>query len=59
MSAYALARVSIPFRNLILTLSVIPVIAPPFIGAYSWIILLGRRGIVTRLIAEWFGIDLP
>jgi iron(III) transport system permease protein len=58
-AAYALARVAIPFRNIILTLSVIPVIAPPFIGAYSWIILLGRRGIVTRLIAEWFGIDLP
>ena len=58
-AAYAHARVSIPFRHLILTLSIIPVIAPPFIGAYSWIILLGRRGIITRLVEEWFGIDLP
>ena len=58
-AAYALARVSIPFRNLILTLSVIPVIAPPFIGAYSWIILLGRTGIITHYLDSWFGIQLP
>ena len=42
-AAYAVARVSIPFRNFILALMVIPIIAPPFIGAYSWITLLGRR----------------
>lgn len=58
-AAYALARVTIPFRNLILALSVIPVIAPPFIGAYSWVILLGRRGIVTHYLENWFGIEMP
>lgn len=58
-AAYALARVTTPFRNLILALSVIPVIAPPFIGAYSWVILLGRRGIITYYLESWFGIDMP
>lgn len=58
-AAYALARVTIPFRNLILALMVIPIIAPPFIGAYSWIVLLGKRGIITHFIDSWFGIEMP
>lgn len=58
-AAYAVARVQIPFKNLIMSLSVIPLIAPPFIGAYSWVILLGRRGIFTHYIEQWFGITLP
>jgi iron(III) transport system permease protein len=58
-AAFAMARVQIPFRNLILSLSVIPLIAPPFIGAYSWVILLGRRGIFTHYLDAWFGIVPP
>ena len=58
-AAYAVARVSIPFRNFILALKVIPIIAPPFIGAYSWITLLGRRGIITHFLDSWFGIEMP
>ena len=58
-AAYAVARVTIPFRNLVLALMVIPIIAPPFIGAYSWIVLLGRRGIITHFIDSWFGIQMP
>lgn len=58
-AAYAMARVAIPCRNLVLALMVIPLIAPPFIGAYSWVILLGKRGIVTHFVNAWFGIELP
>ena len=58
-AAYALARVTVPFRNFVLALMVIPIIAPPFIGAYSWIVLLGRRGIITHFIDSWFGIEMP
>ena len=58
-AAFAMARVDIPYKNLILSLSVIPLIAPPFIGAYSWVILLGRSGIVTHYVESWFGITLP
>lgn len=58
-AAYAVARIKIPFRNLIMSLSVIPLIAPPFIGAYSWVVLLGRQGIITHYASEWFGLQLP
>src|SRR5690606_36427513 len=58
-AAYALARIKIPFKNLLMSLSVIPLIAPPFIGAYSWVLLLGRSGIATRYLDDWFVITLP
>ena len=58
-AAYSISRVQMPFRNVLLSLSVIPLISPPFIGAYSWVILLGRSGIVTHYIQSWFGIELP
>ncbi|MBE0531118.1 MAG: iron ABC transporter permease [Rhodospirillales bacterium] len=58
-AAFAISRISMPFRNVLLSLSVIPLISPPFIGAYSWVILLGRSGIVTHYIQSWFGIELP
>jgi iron(III) transport system permease protein len=48
-----------PFRGAIVALSVIPLISPPFIGAYSWVMLLGRSGIVTHYLNSWFGIELP
>jgi len=53
--AYCLTRVKMPFRNFIMSLSVIPIISPPFIGAYSWVILLGRNGLITRLINSVLG----
>ncbi len=58
-AAYAVARIRMPLRNLLLAMSVIPLVAPPFIGAYSWIQLLGRSGIVTQYVSEWFGLQLP
>ena len=32
--------------------------SPPFIGAYSWILMFGRAGAITKFFAN-FGIDLP
>lgn len=58
-AAFALTRVEIPFRNLILALSVVPLVAPPFIGAYSWVVLLGRSGIVTTGIEAVTGFTMP
>ena len=31
----------------------------PFIGAYSWILLLGRNGLVTQAVKALFGVKLP
>ena len=58
-AAYCVTRVQMPFRNFILSLSVIPIISPPFIGAYSWVILLGRNGIISQVLKALFGVGLP
>ena len=57
--AYCVARVQMPFKPLILSLSIIPLISPPFIGAYAWVILFGRAGIATHYLDAWFGLTLP
>ena len=33
--------------------------SPPFIGAYSWILLLGRNGLITNFVKDLTGIKLP
>jgi iron(III) transport system permease protein len=57
--AYAVARIAIPFRGLISAMTVVPLISPPFIGAYAWIILLGRNGTITQWVQAWTGWTLP
>lgn len=57
--AYAVARIAIPFRGLISAMTVVPLISPPFIGAYAWIILLGRNGTITQWVHAWTGWTLP
>jgi len=57
--AYAMARVAMPLRATIMGLSVLPLISPPFIGAYAWIILLGNNGIVNNLLRQYLGFGLP
>ncbi|MCC7049929.1 MAG: iron ABC transporter permease [Alphaproteobacteria bacterium] len=57
--AYAMARVAVPLRATIMGLSVLPLIAPPFIGAYAWIILLGNNGIANNLLRQYLGFGLP
>jgi len=55
---YLVARVDIPFKRLILSLGVMPIIMPAFVGAFSWIIMLGRQG-ALRLLLQKVGITLP
>jgi len=57
--AYAVARIDIPLRGLISAMTVVPLISPPFIGAYAWIIVLGRNGTLTQLVHQWTGWTLP
>lgn len=57
--AYFVARVDMRFKPLILSLSIIPLISPPFIGAYAWVILFGRAGIFTHYLGEWTGLSMP
>ena len=56
--AFVLARVHIPGKPLLTTLAILPLVSPPFIGAYSWILLFGRAGYVTSLF-QTIGINIP
>jgi iron(III) transport system permease protein len=58
-TAWFLARTRMPARTLFLSLGTLPLILPPFIGAYSWVLLFGRRGMLTGLLKLWLGIQVP
>jgi iron(III) transport system permease protein len=45
-------------RALIATLAVLALVSPPFIGAYAWIMMLGRNGFVRHWLEPW-GIEPP
>ena len=57
--AWFLARTHMPAKTLFLSLGTLPLILPPFIGAYSWVLLFGRRGMLTGLIRQWLAIQVP
>ena len=56
--AYVLTRYNVPCKKLIHILIIMSLMSPPFIGAYSWIILAGRQGIVTKLFTA-LGLGAP
>ena len=41
------------------TLILASMISPPFIGAYSWILLLGNNGLIKRWVEDTFSIEPP
>ena len=45
--AFCIARLRIPGRPLLLALAALPLVLPSFVGAYAWVLLLGRSGLVT------------
>ncbi|OGB90682.1 MAG: hypothetical protein A3G35_06380 [candidate division NC10 bacterium RIFCSPLOWO2_12_FULL_66_18] len=56
--AFLLARVDIPGKAVLKSLAILPLVSPPFIGAYSWILLFGRAGYVTTLLQN-VGLTIP
>ena len=56
--AYLTSAFKIRGKRMIDILVIISMLSPPFIGAYSWILLGGRSGLVTKFFAE-FGIKTP
>lgn len=57
--AYITTTFSIKARRLVDILIVISMLSPPFLGAYSWILMLGRGGTITTFIKEVFGMKIP
>ena len=56
--AFFTTRFRIRGTRLLNTLAVLALLSPPFIGAYSWITMLGRNGFVRTALAS-VGITLP
>lgn len=56
--AYLTSAFNIRGKRIIDILVIISMLSPPFIGAYSWILLGGRSGLVTKFFAQ-FGIETP
>ncbi len=54
--AYIMKTIKIKGKAILEIAIVVSVISPPFIGAYSWILLLGRSGIITKIINNIFGV---
>src|SRR5699024_8481963 len=55
--AYFLHTIQIKGKSAIDLIIIVSVLSPPFIGAYSWILLLGRNGTITNIINNLFNVE--
>lgn len=54
--AYITKKFKIHGISVINVIIIMSILSPPFIGAYSWILMLGRNGFITKIINSVFGI---
>ena len=57
--AYLQTRYNIAGKTFWHVLIILSLMCPPFLGAYSWIILFGNAGIVTQFLSSLFGFQMP
>lgn len=57
--AYFMSNYKIRGRGALEVLIIISMMSPAFIGAYSWILLCGRSGVITQFFQDSFGIATP
>jgi iron(III) transport system permease protein len=55
--AYFMNMYRIKGRKGLQIVIILATMSAPFIGAYSWILLLGRSGVITRFFLNTFGIE--
>lgn len=56
--AYLTTRYNVAGKSAVKIMFIVAFMSPPFIGAYSWIQLLGRAGFITKMLAR-IGIEMP
>lgn len=56
--AFFTTRYKIFGTPLLSSLATLALLTPPFLGAYSWIVMLGRNGFLTNAFAK-IGVNLP
>lgn len=57
--AYLMTRFNIAGKTIWHVLIILSLMCPPFLGAYSWIILFGNAGVVTQWLSGLFGVQMP
>lgn len=57
--AFVIAKTDIPVVRFWPALLTIPMISPPFIMAFSTLLLYGRSGIFALIVRRWFGLNTP
>ena len=57
--AYIFTRYEIKGKGLLRILIILSSMSAPFIGAYSWILLLGRNGVITVFFRDVLRINIP
>lgn len=57
--AYVLTRYNFKCKRILNMLIILSLMSPPFIGAYSWILLFGRSGWVTTFLESAFNWTVP
>lgn len=56
MLAYLFSMYQFKGKKLLQILIIIASMSAPFIGAYSWILLLGRNGVITKFLVKTFSL---
>lgn len=57
--AYFYAFYRLKGAKILFVISILCCMSAPFLGAYSWVMLLGRAGVITKFFKSAFGIKLP
>lgn len=57
--AYIMTMYRIRGQKAIQVLVLASMMSPPFIGAYSWVLLLGNNGLLRRITTDLFGWEFP
>jgi iron(III) transport system permease protein len=52
--AYAMTRTTIPLKSIFMVTAILPMITPPFVNAFAFILLLGRVGIINIYLDKLF-----
>lgn len=57
--AYLMTRFNIAGKTFWHVIIILSLMCPPFLGAYSWIILFGNAGVVTQWLSSLLGFQMP
>lgn len=57
--AYLFTMFKMKGKKLLQILIIIASMSAPFIGAYAWILLLGRNGVITQFSLQNLGVQIP